>query len=56
MLNSTGKFKEKFEPIVTGKTKVLLRKKEQDRLLQANRIKIRTKRDNNDQPFIIDFD
>lgn len=55
MLNRCGKFKEKFDPIVTGKTKVLLRKKEQERLLRANRVMIRTKRDNDDKPFVIYF-
>jgi hypothetical protein len=56
MLNNTGKFKEKFEPIVTGKTKVLLRKKEQERLFKANRVMFRTKQDNDNRPFIITFE
>jgi hypothetical protein len=56
MLNNCGKFKKKFEPIVTGKTKVISRKKEQERLLKSNRIMFRTKRDNNDAPFVISFD
>ncbi len=56
MINNTGKFKEKFEPIVTGKTKVLLRKKEQDRLFKENRVMFRTKKDNDGEPFIISFE
>lgn len=56
MLNASGKFKEKFEPIITGKTKVLLRKREQERLSRTNRISIRTKNDNNNKPFIVYFD
>lgn len=56
MINSSKKFKEHFEPIISGKTKVLLRKREEDRLMKINRFQWRHKEQNGGNPFIVRFD
>jgi hypothetical protein len=56
LINSSGKFKQKFEPITSGKTKVLLRKREEQRLKTLNIMKTRTIDDNGGIPFRITFD
>ncbi len=56
MLNDSHKFKEYFEPILNGKTKVLLRKRQERRLKRLNNLRVKTKEDNGGLPFIITFD
>ena len=55
-LNKTGKFKETFQPITTGKTKILLRKREQKRLKKINNLMIKTTDTNGGNRFVICFD
>ena len=56
MLNSSHKFSEYFEPILSGKTKVLLRKRQEKKLKRLNNLRVRTKEDNGGIPFWINFD
>ena len=56
LINSSTKFKKKFEPITTGKTKILLRKKKEKKLKYNNKLVTRTKDDNGGNPFVIYFD
>ena len=55
-LNATGKFKKKFEPIVTGKTKVLLRRRQQAKLRMINNLMIKTCDTNGGNKFVVRFD
>lgn len=55
LLNKTHKFK-RFEPVLTGKTKVMLRKREQKRLKQMNNLRVRRLEDNDGKPFVVNFD
>ena len=55
-LNKTGKFKETFQPITTGKTKILLRKREQKRLKKINNLMIKTIDTNGGNRFVVTFD
>ena len=56
MINNSHKFSEYFEPILNGKTKVLLRKRQEKKLKKLNNLRVRTKAENGGQPFIIYFD
>lgn len=56
MLNQSHKFDEFFIPILTGKTKVLLRRKREARLKKMNNLRWRSREDNNGEPFIVRFD
>lgn len=56
MLNSSHKYQEYFEPILNGKTKVLLRKRQEKKLKRLNNLRVRTKEDNGGIPFLITFD
>mgnify|MGYP003656440728 CR=1 FL=1 len=56
LINSSTKFKKKFEPIITGKTKILLRKKKESKLHMNNKLVSRTKEDNGGNPFLLTFD
>jgi len=56
MLNNSHKFNEYFSPILTGKTKVLLRRRREQRLKRMNNLRVRTREDNNGEPFVVRFD
>ena len=56
LINSCTKFKKKFEPIITGKTKILLRKKKENKLKMNNKLVTRTTEDNGGNPFVLTFD
>mgnify|MGYP003634733706 CR=1 FL=1 len=56
LINNSGKFKKKFEPIITGKTKILLRKKKEKQLQSNNILITRTTADNGGNPFVLTFD
>lgn len=56
LLNKSRKFDTQFEPILTGKVKVLLRKKEEERLMKINNFKWRDKDQNGGRPFLVIFD
>ena len=56
LINKSGKFKNKFEAITTGKTKILLRKKKENKLQMKNKLVTKTKEENGGNPFVITFD
>ena len=56
LINKSGKFKNKFEPITTGKTKILIRKKKEKKFKLDNILITKTKEDNGGNPFILYFD
>ena len=56
MINNVHKFKEYFEPILNGKTKVLLRKRQEKKLKRYNNLRVKTREENNGEPFWVYFD